>query len=241
MWRVKTEEAPTWSLRWGLRGPLFLTEEFLCHRLDKMTPIVANRRIYGAFISNTNARILTEEPFDSVSSGVPHILTLSDGTSCLGSSSTLTVPCFMLSKCLTDMVVTLWKHSNGRWAEMLQQIAIQSIYSRLEGLYLAQLISSDEEPLPFTLITVRAEGQEEHGGTSRTQVIKKLSQLWLTPLKNPFAAWNPVTEISSAPFNKMFETQVRLFFFVFLLFFHTVKPAGQWIVCALLTNSVQPP
>lgn len=67
----------------------------------------------------------------------------------------------MLSKCWTDIVVTLWKHSNGRWAEMLQQIAIHSIYSRLEGLYLASLISSDEEPLPFTLITVGAEGQED--------------------------------------------------------------------------------
>lgn len=55
-----------------------------------------------------------------------------------------------------------------------------------------------------------------HGGTSRTQVIKKLSQLWLTPLKNPFAARNPVTEISSASFNKMFETKVRFLFFPFL-------------------------
>lgn len=100
-------------------------------------PIVANRRIYGGFISNTNARTLIEEPFDSASSGIPHVLTLSDGTSYLGSSSTLTIPCFMLSKCLTDSVVTLWKHGNGRWAEMLQQIAIHSIYSRLEGLYLA--------------------------------------------------------------------------------------------------------
>lgn len=67
----------------------------------------------------------------------------------------------MLSKCLTDIVMTLWKHSNGHWAEMLQWIAIHSIYSGLEGLYLAGLISSGKEPLPFTPLTIRAERQED--------------------------------------------------------------------------------
>lgn len=108
-------------------------------------------------------------------------------------------------------MATLWKHSDGRQAEMLGWIAIHNIYSSSEGRNLAftDFPSEEEETLACTPLTVGQKDRRAHGDTSQIQVIKKWeSALADTPKNNPSAAWNLVVEIVSASFNERFDAKV---------------------------------
>ncbi len=83
--------------------------------------------------------------------------------------------------CWANVRQTLWKHSNGHWAEMLWWIAIHSIYSGLEGLYLASQISSGKEPLPFTPLTIGQEDRRTWRTVTNTSDTKVESALTNTP------------------------------------------------------------
>lgn len=83
-------------------------------------------RVY-IFLGSSSSHSSNDHPFSSQRQPLPHF----------GASPALTVPCIVWSECLTDIMATLWKHSDGRRAEMLGWIAIHNIYSSSEGRNLA--------------------------------------------------------------------------------------------------------
>lgn len=114
-------------------------------------------------------------------------------------------------------MATLWKHSDGRRAEMLGWIAIHNIYSSSEGRNLAFTdVPPEEETLACTPLNVGQKDRRAHGDTSQIQVIKKSeSALADTPKNSPSAAWNSVVEILSASFNERFDAKVSFVFFCY--------------------------